>query len=54
MHLDYNLSNNSFDFLCFNKLIASNKKFDVNYYYSIEITNANFDKNLICLRIHFK
>jgi len=54
MHLNCNLLNDFFDLLCFNKLIASNKRFDVNYYYSVEMISANFDRNLTRLKMRFE
>ncbi len=53
MHFDYNLSNNSSNSLCFNRLTMFEKRLD-DCCYNIEITNNNSNRNLTCLRVRFE
>lgn len=55
MHLDYNLSNDSFNSSCFNKLIelALDRELD-DCRHSVEMIDANSNRNLIDLRTHFE
>jgi len=52
MHFDCNLSNDSLDFLCFNKLVVSKKKFD-DCRHSVEMIGVDSNRNLTRLRVHF-